>query len=70
MVNFIGQPKVLLKDFVGKEIFKLIQENILKIFKDKSLTKKKIEFLPTNQNLAMKTWKFCQKYRFDQEEFF
>jgi hypothetical protein len=51
----------LLKYFVEKTIFKLIQENIKVFLKDKKFNQEKIEFLPTCRGLAMKRWKFCQK---------
>ncbi len=41
MVRLIGFPKVLLKDFVEKIIFKLIEENMKLFLKDENLTKKR-----------------------------
>jgi hypothetical protein len=49
----------LLKDFVEKVVFKLIQENIKAFFK--KINQENIELLPTSKNLAMNRWKFLQK---------
>jgi hypothetical protein len=57
MLRSIGYPKVLLKDFVEKIVFKLIQEFLF----EKKINQEKIEFLPTNKGLTMKRWKFYYK---------
>jgi hypothetical protein len=61
MVRLIRETKVLLKDFVEKIVFKLIQENIKVFLKDTKFNQDQIELLPTNKSLALKRWKFCQK---------
>jgi hypothetical protein len=52
---------LLLKDFVEKIVFKLIQENIIFLLKKIKFNQENIELLPTSRDLIMNRWKFCQK---------